>query len=373
MFLRVVCSLCNKTSAISVNTKLQIKSTQEALNIKHLWETHDCSLCRSRGTLVRLPTDLLKGKRLSVKGKNNLGGVMKQWRDPSTRTRKPSAKFARLEELAAESDFDDDVVMGEEDDEELIEMDDEYKEETGGAGFAGTIGRLNTQPYSGNYTQPPAGLAGLKSYVIPPGAQQVAKGSRVGTQGRTMGQHYSAQGPLSKKVFVAKLKSSNGSLSATAYGQFFAKRVQGGPKFKQVATRTKENRHATFEWCHGMACSIGGSNSYQNLYAASYDANTFSCVIEDWLRKHINDVTVWINIQLYYEERVGVESAKSSRTSARRAPAYFTYELSTAQTMQKKLQFYVDCRCQGFNAADRTQITTLLDRHFGIPMDHRGS
>lgn len=42
------------------------------------------------------------------------------------------------------------------------------------------------------------------------------------------------------------------------------------------------------------------------------------------------------------------------------APAFFSYCLYTSQAMQLEIKFYVDCRCQGFNAADRLAIINLL-------------
>ena len=181
----------------------------------------------------------------------------------------------------------------------------------------------------------------------------------------------SGPGPLDKKSFVSSIKTTGGTLSATDYGNVYARNVKHGPKFKRAQKQDKTNRHATFQWCHGMACSIGGTNTYENLYAASFDANTFSCVIEDWLRKQINHVDVWIKIDLYYEQRTGPEVKKSKRTSARRAPAYFTYFLYSSGQRANPLIFYVDCRCQGFNSADRTAVIQRLDSHFKIPMADR--
>lgn len=73
---------CLKASAVKVNTNLRIKSAREALNIKHLWETRDCSHCRSYKSLIPLPDKLLGKKRLSTKGKDNLVVQMKGLRRP---------------------------------------------------------------------------------------------------------------------------------------------------------------------------------------------------------------------------------------------------------------------------------------------------
>ena len=149
---------------------------------------------RHLNSLLPLPPKELGRKSLATKGKPGLGELMRGLRPKSTRRRTTSSRYADGADLAEEEEFDDEMDVDEgPPEEEEEDSDDEYKEESGGH-YAGTIGRLNTKAYPGNFTQPPGGMASLHHYEIPPGIKQVGKGSRVGSQNVTMGQHYRPAG-----------------------------------------------------------------------------------------------------------------------------------------------------------------------------------
>jgi hypothetical protein len=237
--------------------------------------------------------------------------------------------------------------------------------------FTGYPMRLNTVDYAGAIPgNPPAGYDQRHTIV---NAQLVGSGGRDPQgQQRTMGLHFSANlphpttgaAPAKPKAWVASVMvGTPGSASARVRATDFAN-VYLANDAQLNGVFDGRDRHHRMEWCHGLACSLGGANTYENLFAASYDANTFSMVIESWLSAQRATRSVYTWIRLHYQGKQGASVAVADpRTSSRRAPGVIEYVIATNQHGQRACTFYIDARCVGFARTDADRVLQLLGSH----------
>lgn len=370
-YVMVKCTACLKEGYITYSYSPNLKSytglnthalplTLDIENNKSSWSARDCNFCRKTNTLQTITKPHLQTvtKNLPVLKGEEFLPVRSLRKDPVQLT---DSEFSGIDDLEAEllaQNVPLDVIET-----DFGELQDPTITKPKPQVYKGAVSRVNSVSYSS--PENPAGLGALKKHTVV-SWEKVTAGSREEAQGKIMGDHFIAThlglGCTQPKKWVGALVYKSGTnakkaLNATDFANVF---LDNDPKLKGVFDGSG---HSAMEWCHGLACSLGGANTYKNLYAASCDANTYSGAIEDWLRAKRNKKALFVSIHLHYEAG-GKYPDVETRTSCRRAPAWVEYTIAEDNLGKHSKTFFIDARCIGFSRTDYDSVIAKLNTHF---------